>query len=147
MSCLLSVFTMCVVKGWGFSLPSSLLNESRVWSSTRQMEPKFSISHSSITRTARPRGLRTKHRFKKLVRAAKRLRDELVEGGQLQSGQVPSFLVSSVSSTASRTERFLFEEDRYDRMRRVLYPYRTAVVGLLLDGDRARNQRGQTPLP
>lgn len=64
--------------------------------------------------------LRTKHRFKKVVRAAKRLRDELVEGGQLQAGQVPSFLIECL---VYRVEdgAFLFEEDRYDRMWRILY--------------------------
>ena len=63
---------------------------------------------------------RTKHRFKKLVRAAKRLRDELVEGGQLRPGQVPSFLIECLVYGVA-DGAFLFEEDRYDRMWRVLY--------------------------
>ena len=62
---------------------------------------------------------RTKHRFKKLVRAAKRFRDEFVEGGQLQSGQVPSFLIECLVYGVE-DGALLFEEDRYDRMRRVL---------------------------
>ena len=63
---------------------------------------------------------RTKHRFKRLVRTAKRLRDELVDLGRLRRGQVPSFLVESLVYLAEDWV-FLFEEDRYDRMRRVLY--------------------------
>ena len=40
---------------------------------------------------------RTKHRFKRVVRTAKRLRDELVTLRQLQPGQVPSFLIESLT--------------------------------------------------
>ena len=63
---------------------------------------------------------RTKHRFKKVVRAAKRLRDELVGLGQLRSGQVPSFLIECLVYGVEG-EAFLVEEDRYGRMWRVLY--------------------------
>ena len=62
---------------------------------------------------------RTKHRFKKVVRTAKRLRDELVTLRQLQPGQLPSFLIEClVYGVVDST--FLFDEDRYDRLRRVL---------------------------
>ena len=63
---------------------------------------------------------RTRRRFKRVVRTAKRLRDELVDLGRLRTGQVPSFLVESLVYLAE-DRVFLFEEDRYDRMRRVLY--------------------------
>ena len=63
---------------------------------------------------------RTRHRFKKVVRAAKRLRDELVAGGQLRAGQVPSFLIECLVY-AVEDGYFLFEEDRYGRMWRILY--------------------------
>ena len=63
---------------------------------------------------------RTRRRFKRVVRTAKRLRDELVDLGRLRTGQVPSFLVESVVYLAEDSV-FLFEDDRYDRMRRLLY--------------------------
>lgn len=63
---------------------------------------------------------RTKHRFKKVVRAAKRLRDELVAGGELRAGQVTSFLIECLVY-AVEDGYFLFEEDRYGRMWRILY--------------------------
>jgi len=59
---------------------------------------------------------RTRHRFKKVVRAAKRLRDDL---GLLSPGRVPSFLIESLVYNVEDAA-FLYEEDRYDRMRRVL---------------------------
>ena len=63
---------------------------------------------------------RTKQRFKKHVRIFKRLRDDLVESGQLVSKQVPSFLVECLTY-AVEDGYFLFEEDdRYDRARRIL---------------------------
>ena len=62
---------------------------------------------------------RTRHRFKKIVRCAKRLRDELVMLGTLSQGQAPSFLVESLVHGVEDSA-FLFAEDRYDRMRRVL---------------------------
>ena len=64
--------------------------------------------------------LRTRHRFKKVVRAAKRLRDELVAGGEVRAGQVPSFLIECLVY-AVEDGYFLFDEDRYDRMWRILY--------------------------
>ena len=62
---------------------------------------------------------RTKHRFKKVVRIAKRLRDELVKLGHLTSGQVPSFLVECLVYGVEEGA-FVLEEDRYARMRRIL---------------------------
>ena len=62
---------------------------------------------------------RTNHRFKKVVRTAKRLRDELVTLRQLQPGQVPSFLIECLVYGVEDST-FLFDEDRYDRLRRVL---------------------------
>ena len=61
----------------------------------------------------------TAHRFKKVVRSMKRLRDELVDLGQLRFKQIPSFLVESL---VYRVEdiHFLFDEDRYDRAKRIL---------------------------
>lgn len=77
----------------------------------------FPRQHHENGKTKRQR---TRRRFKKVVRAAKRLRDELVELRNLTPGQVPSFLVEClVYSVEDRF--FLFDEDRYARMRRVLH--------------------------
>ena len=62
---------------------------------------------------------RTGYRFKKVVRTAKRLRDELVTMGLLRPGRVPSFLIECLIYCVDDTA-FLVKEDRYDRMRRVL---------------------------
>ena len=63
---------------------------------------------------------RTAHRFKKVVRAAKRLRDELVSLGKLRRGQVPSFLVESLVYGVE-DHVFLHDgDDRYGRIFRVL---------------------------
>ena len=61
----------------------------------------------------------TAHRFKKIVRTMKRLRDELVDLGQLRSKQVPSFLVESLIYGVEDIF-FLYDEDRYDRAKRIL---------------------------
>ena len=63
--------------------------------------------------------LRTAHRFKKVVRIAKRLRDDLVSAGLLDSRRVPSFLIESLIYNVEDFY-FLVDEDRYDRMCRVL---------------------------
>ena len=62
---------------------------------------------------------RTRHRFKRVVRTAKRLRDELVTLGLLGAGQAPSFLIESLVY-AVEDGSFLYDEDRYGRVRRVL---------------------------
>lgn len=62
---------------------------------------------------------RTGHRFKKVVRTAKRLKDELITMGQLRPGRVPSFLIECLVYGVDDTA-FLVKEDRYDRMRRIL---------------------------
>jgi len=61
----------------------------------------------------------TLRRFKKLVRIQKCLRDELIELGYLRKGQVPSFLIECLVYAAPNWA-FLVDEDRYDRVRRVL---------------------------
>ena len=76
----------------------------------------FPRQHHENGKTKRER---TGHRFKKVVRTAKRLRDELVTLGQLRSGQASSFLIESLVYGVEDFV-FLFNEDRYDRMRRVL---------------------------
>ena len=63
---------------------------------------------------------RTAHRFKKVVRTAKRLRDELVGIGNLRPGQVPSFLVESLIYGVEDDVFLHDEDDRYGRMREVL---------------------------
>jgi hypothetical protein len=63
---------------------------------------------------------RTRLRFKKIVRMAKRLRGELVQQGAIQAKEVPSFLVESLINGVE-DEAFLIEsDDRYDRLRRVM---------------------------
>ena len=61
----------------------------------------------------------TAHRFKKVVRTMKRLRDELVSLGELRSQQVPSFLVESLVYGVLDAH-FLVDEDRYERIKRIL---------------------------
>ncbi|MEE8477072.1 MAG: hypothetical protein V3S19_01810, partial [Gemmatimonadales bacterium] len=61
----------------------------------------------------------TRHRFKRVVRAVKRIRDELVTLGLLHVGQAPSFLIESLVY-AVEDGTFLYDEDRYGRVRRVL---------------------------
>lgn len=62
---------------------------------------------------------RTRHRFKKVARTAKWLRDELVALGHLKPGQVPSFLIECLVYGVE-DEAFLVGEDRYARMQRIL---------------------------
>jgi hypothetical protein len=63
---------------------------------------------------------RTRHRFKKNVRMLKRLRDEMVDAGILNGGEVPSFLVECLVYRVE-DEHFLVEwDDRYDRLRRIV---------------------------
>jgi hypothetical protein len=64
---------------------------------------------------------RTGLRFKKLVRSLKRLRDELVEAGYLGEGRVPSFLIESLTYRVEDGYFTVEADDRYDRLRRVLY--------------------------
>lgn len=61
----------------------------------------------------------TRHRFKRVVRAVKRIRDELVTLGLLHVGQAPSFLIESLVYAVD-DQAFLYDEDRYGRVRRVL---------------------------
>ena len=63
---------------------------------------------------------RTARRFKRVVRTAKRLRDELVSLGKLRPGQVPSFLVESLVYGVEDQVFLHAEDDRYGRMSRVL---------------------------
>lgn len=64
---------------------------------------------------------RTKHRFKRNVRALKRLRDELVTSYELRPKQAPSFLIESLTY-AVEDEYFLIDsDDRYFRALRILY--------------------------
>jgi hypothetical protein len=63
---------------------------------------------------------RTRFRFKKIVRMAKRLRDELVQQGAIRAKEVPSFLVECLIYCVE-DEAFLVEtDDRYDRLLRVI---------------------------
>lgn len=68
----------------------------------------------------------TRKRYKKAVRILKVLRDELIDLGRLQKGQVPSFLIECLVA-AVPVWAFLVDEDRYDRVRRAL-----ALIGDLL---------------
>jgi hypothetical protein len=64
--------------------------------------------------------LRTRLRFKKNVRMIKRLRDELVESGVLQKGDVPSFLVECLVYGVEDSYFLVETDDRFDRLRRVV---------------------------
>jgi len=61
---------------------------------------------------------RTKHRFKKVVRMLKRLNYELAET-KLLNAKLPSFLVECLVYQVE-DEFFLIDEDRYDRLKRIL---------------------------
>jgi hypothetical protein len=63
---------------------------------------------------------RTRLRFKKIVRMAKRLRDELVQQGAIQAKQVPSFLVECLVYGVDDKVFLVESDDRYDRLRRVM---------------------------
>jgi hypothetical protein len=71
---------------------------------------------------------RTAHRFKRVVRALKRLRDELVEMRVLGPKQAPSFLIESLVYAVNDIH-FLIEEDRFDRTKRIL----EQIWGLLMN--------------
>ena len=73
-----------------------------------------------------------------MVRAAKRLRDELVTLGQLGSGAVPSFLVESLVYGVEDTA-FLVAEDHYARMHRVLRRIGEQVSNPLWEGGSGRD--------
>lgn len=62
---------------------------------------------------------RTGHRFKKIVRQAKTMRDQLVDQSQLKKGQVPSFLVESLVYIVE-DHHFLVDEDHHARFKRIL---------------------------
>ena len=62
---------------------------------------------------------RTAHRFKKVVRTVKSLRDRLIEINALGVGQMPSFLIECLVYRVE-DEHFLVEESRHERLRRVL---------------------------
>lgn len=62
---------------------------------------------------------RTAHRFKKIVRQMKSMRDDLVDAGKLKPSQVPSFLIECLVYLVE-DEHFRVDEDHYDRFRRIL---------------------------
>lgn len=62
----------------------------------------------------------TQHRFKKNVRMLKRLRDELVDLGKIQKGQVPSFLIECLVYEVEDYHFFFEADDRYDRLLRIV---------------------------
>jgi hypothetical protein len=61
---------------------------------------------------------RTSRRFKRTVRVCKRLRDELVELGQLRGGQVASFLIESL--VYAMPDGLFAPDNRYERVLTVL---------------------------
>ncbi len=63
---------------------------------------------------------RTKLRFKKIVRMAKRLRDELVQQGAIRAKEVPSFLIECLVFGVEDQAFLVESDDRYDRLRRVM---------------------------
>jgi hypothetical protein len=63
---------------------------------------------------------RTRLRFKKIVRMAKRLRDELVQQGAIRLKEVPSFLIECLVYRAEDNAFLVEADDRYDRLRRVI---------------------------
>jgi len=63
---------------------------------------------------------RTAHRFKKVVRSLKRIRDELVAMGSLDKKQVPSYLVECLVYAVEDPYFLVQSDDRYDRIIRIL---------------------------
>jgi hypothetical protein len=63
---------------------------------------------------------RTGLRFKKIVRMAKRLRDELAQQGVIRAKEVPSFLVECLVYGVEDKAFLIESDDRYDRLRRVM---------------------------
>lgn len=62
---------------------------------------------------------RTRHRFKRNVRILKRLQNELIEIGALQTG-APSFLVECLVYCVEDVHFLVDADDRYDRTRRIV---------------------------
>lgn len=73
---------------------------------------------------------RTGHRFKKIVRQAKMMRDQLVDRGTLKKGQIPSFLVESLVYIVE-DHHFLVEEEHQPRLKRIM----ERMWGRLTEGD------------
>lgn len=86
--------------------------------------PKLHHDNGKAKRT------RTGHRFKKIVRQAKTMRDQLVDQGRLKKGQVPSFLVESLVYVVDDVD-FLWEEDHHSRLKRIM----EGMWGRLTTGD------------
>lgn len=72
------------------------------------------------TANGRDKRARTRHRFKKVVRSLKRLRDELVEFGMLKPKRVPSFFIESLVHWVPDWVFLCEDDDRYGRVIRVL---------------------------
>lgn len=73
---------------------------------------------------------RTGHRFKKIVRTVKSLRDELVEAGLIGSKELPSFLIECLVYLVE-DDFFIQNETRLPRLRRIL----TRLDTLLADAN------------
>jgi hypothetical protein len=63
---------------------------------------------------------RTQHRFKKVVRMLKTLRDELVHDGVLDKGTIPSFLIECLVYRVEDPFFLIETDDRYDRLLRIV---------------------------
>ena len=84
----------------------------------------FPVQHAANGRSKR---LRTKFRFKKMVRIFKRLQSDMITTGVL-SARVPSFLVECLVY-AVEDEHFLVEtDDAYERVRRLARRMRTLIL-------------------
>ena len=70
---------------------------------------------------------RTQHRFKKLVRIFKRLRQDLIDHGKIKD-KVPSFLVECLVYIVEDWHFLVASDDRYDRVRRVARRVRELLV-------------------
>jgi hypothetical protein len=100
----------------GSSLPqqidgTAILGKDGTWT------PNFPKQHRNNGVAKRARTL---HRFKKVVRSLKRLRDELVAMGLLDSKLAPSYLVECLIYAVEDAYFLVEADDRYDRARRVI---------------------------
>jgi hypothetical protein len=97
----------------------SIFSKDRTWTNN------YPVQHNANGISKRSRTL---HRFKKVVRSLKRLRDELVERGELEAKQCPSFLIECL---VYRVEDGVFlstgPDERYDRLLQIV-----SRIGVLL---------------
>lgn len=99
-------------KTWGIASVLDAVDGIVIYGADGNVTVNFPRQHHENGNAKR---LRTRHRYKKVVRTLKRLRDELVERGELPKGVAPSFLIECLVH-ALDDDVFLHNEDRYARL-------------------------------